>query len=139
VAFAWHRTGGDPRDPDAVRDLVRNAVELGYERTVEQDAAAFGFRQLEDIAVKALSSGINDAVTAAHAIGYMADLLVQIMGCRLGLTVHEDSDRTARAIVPDRDVAYYLEFVVWSGTQVRQTRTDRAGRPATRAAGRGCC
>jgi hypothetical protein len=27
---------------------------------------------------------------------------------------------------------------VWSGTQVRQPRSDRAGRPATHAAGRGC-
>jgi uncharacterized membrane protein len=59
VALAWHRIGGDPRDPDAVRGLVRNAVELAYECTVEQDAVAFGSRQLEDIAVKALSPGIN--------------------------------------------------------------------------------
>jgi uncharacterized membrane protein len=109
VALAWHRTGRDPRDPDAVRDMVRNAVELGYERTVEQHAA-FEFRQFEDIAVKALSPGINDPVTAAHAIGYMADLLVQIIGCRHRPTVQETSDRTARAIAPDRDVAYYLEL-----------------------------
>jgi uncharacterized membrane protein len=40
----------------------------------------------------------------------MADLLVQIIGCRLGPTVQETGDRTARAIVPDRDVAYYLEL-----------------------------
>ena len=89
--------------------LVCNKVELGYERTVEQDAA-FGFRQLEDIAVKALSPGINDPVTAAHAIGYMADFLVQVLGCRLGPTVHEDSDGVDRAIVPDRDIAYYIDL-----------------------------
>jgi uncharacterized membrane protein len=109
LGVVWHRDGGPPRDVEAVRSAVRGALELGYERTVEQDAA-FGFRQLQDIAVKALSPGINDPVTAAHAIGYMADLLVRIVGCRLGPTVHEDDSGTARAIVPDRDFTYYLDL-----------------------------
>lgn len=108
IAIAWEQ-GGAPCDPDGIDFVVHHAVKLGYERTVEQDAA-FGFRQLEDIAVKALSPGINDPVTAAHSIGYMADLLVQVLGCRLGPTVHEDTDGTARAIVPDRDIAYYLDL-----------------------------
>ncbi len=112
----WSRTGGLPQDPEAVDVVVRETVDLGYERTVEQDAA-FGFRQLEDIAVKALSPGINDPVTAAHAIGYMADLLVQVLGCRLGPTAHEDSAGAPRAIVPDRDITYYLEL---SCAQVRR-------------------
>ncbi len=109
LGIAWDRNDGLPRDAAAVSSLVCNKVELGYERTVEQDAA-FGFRQLEDIAVKALSPGINDPVTAAHAIGYMADLLVQVLGCRLGPTVHEDSDGVGRAIVPDRDISYYVDL-----------------------------
>lgn len=109
LGIAWDRNDGLPRDPDAVSRLVCDRVEMGYERTVEQDSA-FGFRQLEDIAVKALSPGINDPVTAAHAIGYMADLLVQVLGCRLGPTVHEDRDGVGRAIVPDRDIAYYLDL-----------------------------
>jgi uncharacterized membrane protein len=109
MGVAWHRTGGVPAAGEVVDRLVRDSVELGYERTVEQDSA-FGFRQLEDIAVRALSPGINDPVTAAHAIGYMADLVVQLLGCRLGATVHEDKDGTARAVVPDRDIAYYLDL-----------------------------
>jgi uncharacterized membrane protein len=40
----------------------------------------------------------------------MADLVVQLLGCRLGATVHEDKDGTARAVVPDRDIAYYLDL-----------------------------
>ncbi len=46
---------------------MKRALVMSYERTVEQDAA-YGFRQLEDTAVKALSPGINDPLTAAHAV-----------------------------------------------------------------------
>ncbi len=109
LGVAWNRGSGSPRDLDPVEAVVRDAVDLGYERTVEQDSA-FGFRQLQDIAVKALSPGINDPVTAAHAIGYMADLLVRVLGCRLGATAHEDNAGHPRAIVPDRDVTYYLDL-----------------------------
>jgi uncharacterized membrane protein len=52
-------------------------VLIGSERTLEQDAG-FGFRELEDIAVKALSPAINDPVTAAHAIGHVGDLLTRL-------------------------------------------------------------
>ncbi len=93
-------------------DLARSLLEpvvLGPERTVEQDAA-FGFRQLEDIAVKALSPGINDPVTAAHAVGHMAELLVSLTARRLGATMHTDEDGADRAVVMDRDLRYYLDL-----------------------------
>lgn len=45
MGVAWQRTGGVPADEEAVDRLVQDCVELGYERTVEQDSA-FGFRQL---------------------------------------------------------------------------------------------
>ncbi len=109
VATVWSRHGGSPQHLDAVQRLVRNCVVVGYERTVEQDAA-YGFRQLEDIAVKALSPGINDPVTAVHAIGHLGDLLVRIVNSRLGPTLHEDQGGVGRAVVPDRDFAYYLDL-----------------------------
>ncbi|WP_432486084.1 DUF2254 domain-containing protein [Kineococcus esterisolvens] len=109
LATAW-APGLDKRGRDALAERVRGAVALGYERTIEQDSA-FGFRQLTDIAVKALSPGINDPVTAAHCIGHTADLLVRLTGKQLGPTVHEDDDGAARAVVPDRDLRYYLDLV----------------------------
>ena len=96
-------------DLEDVEERVQSALTIGYERTMDQDAA-FGFRQLEDVAVKAMSPSINDPVTADHAVGHMADLLVRLMGCRLGATVHVDEDDVPRAIVPDRDVRYYLDL-----------------------------
>jgi uncharacterized membrane protein len=107
IAEVWSREGGLPEDMDGVETLVQEAIAMGYERTMEQDAA-YGFRELEDIAVKALSPGINDPVTAAHAIGHMGDLLSRLVGCRLGPTVHEDENGVGRAIVRDRDLPYYL-------------------------------
>ena len=47
------------RDTDGLCAAVEAGVELGYERTLEQDVA-LGVRQLTDIAVKALSPGIKD-------------------------------------------------------------------------------
>ncbi|GHH43790.1 hypothetical protein GCM10018773_30500 [Streptomyces candidus] len=96
-------------EPDVPAAAINAAVTLGYERTLDQDAA-FGFRQLQDIAVKAMSPGINDPVTAATAVGHMADLLVRLAGRRLGPTVHLDHDGEPRAIVPDRDMRYYLDL-----------------------------
>jgi uncharacterized membrane protein len=59
---------------EAAMDDIRGAVGLGVERTLEQDAA-FGFRQLVDIALRALSPGINDPSTAVQALDRIHDLL----------------------------------------------------------------
>ena len=110
VALAW-RAGGERVDDggERVRDFVSDALILGFERTLDQDVA-FGFRQLEDIAVKAMSPAINDPVTAANGVGHMGDLLVNLTGCRLGPTMHDDASGVPRALVPDRDFAYYLDL-----------------------------
>lgn len=108
LAQVWRLSGG-ACDPDTADRLVESAVERGYERTMVQDVA-FGFRQLEDIAVKALSPAVNDPATAVHAIGHMADLLTRITQCRLGGAVHRDSDGVDRVVVPDRDLAYFLDL-----------------------------
>jgi uncharacterized membrane protein len=108
LATAWWDTGGR-HDRAAVEERVRAAISLGFERTLDQDAG-FGFRQLEDIAVKAMSPSINDPVTATHAVGHMGDLLVRLASRRLGPTLHHDGDGIPRAIVPDRDLRYYLDL-----------------------------
>jgi uncharacterized membrane protein len=85
-------------------------VQLGFERTSEQDSA-LGLRQLTDIAVKAISPGINDPVTCGHAVGYCADLLVRLQGRQLGEQEHPDAHGARRLITPDRDHRYYVELV----------------------------
>ena len=109
VAAAWPVEA--PVDADALTAVVGRAVSYGYERTFEQDVA-FGFRQLTDIAVKALSPGINDPTTAAHAIGYAADLLHDLQGRQVGPAVYDDAGGTTRVFMPDRDQRYYLDLAV---------------------------
>jgi uncharacterized membrane protein len=121
LASAWSRDSDRRVDAPTVDKLLA-AVVIGYERTVEQDSA-FGFRQLEDIAVKAMSPAINDPVTAIHAIGHMSDLLVRLCGRRLGPTLHLDEEGVGRAIVLDRDLRYYLDLTC------AQIRRYGAGEP----------
>jgi uncharacterized membrane protein len=67
-------------DGDATDEL--NAVYvISRHRTVEQDAS-FGIRQLVDIAMKALSPGINDTTTAVMCVDYLAAILVRLASRR---------------------------------------------------------
>ena len=53
---------------------LRAAIAMGPERTIEQDAT-FAFRVIVDIAIKALSSAINDPTTAVLALDQLHRLL----------------------------------------------------------------
>ncbi|MDQ3265401.1 MAG: DUF2254 domain-containing protein [Myxococcota bacterium] len=55
-------------------DELRESVVLGEERTPRKDPA-FGFRQLVDVAERALSPGINDPSTAVQVLDQLHDLL----------------------------------------------------------------
>jgi uncharacterized membrane protein len=82
--------GGDLRDHDVTRFFL-----IGGERTFVQDPA-FGFRQLVDIAIRALSPAVNDPTTGVQAIDRISDLL-GITGNRLDPTgLRVDSSGTVR-------------------------------------------
>lgn len=108
IATAWPN-GAHAEELNVLTAKIHRALSFGYERTIEQDAA-FGVRQLVDIAIKAMSPAINDPVTAAHAAGHIGAILARLTGCRLGATLHEDDDGVGRVIVPDRDLRYYLDL-----------------------------
>ena len=68
---------------------------VGGERTFVQDPA-FGFRQLVDVAIRALSPAVNDPTTGVQAIDRLGDLLA-IVGSRLDPTgLRVDSSGTVR-------------------------------------------
>ncbi len=57
--------------PDqATIDALQATFSISRHRTVDQDAA-FGIRQIVDIALKALSPGINDTTTAIMCVDYL--------------------------------------------------------------------
>jgi len=125
LATVWrHSPDGPLPGPvevdERLRRAIRHGVEIGYERTNEQDVA-LGLRQLADIAVRALSSAINDPVTADHAIGHLADLLVRLTGRRLGPVAYRDARDRGQVVVRDRDLAYFLELAC---AQIRRYGRD---------------
>lgn len=85
-------------DADRCRELA-GAVLLGKERTVYQDAP-FGFRQLVDIAERALSPGINDPTTAVQALNEMYFLLLKLGRRSIPSPVRVDDAGEPRLLLP---------------------------------------
>jgi uncharacterized membrane protein len=96
-------------DRDAIDD-VRAAVELGVERTLTQDAA-FGVRQLVDIALRALSPGINDPSTAVQALDRIHDLLRRLAVRRFP-SRERDIDGVVRLILARPGWEDYVQLAV---------------------------
>ena len=91
--FAVH--GASDLDPD---ELLRH-VGTGPERTTYQDTG-FGFRQLVDVAEKALSPGINDPTTAVQCLDRIHDLLRRIAVRPVPSGRFHDDTGALRLVVP---------------------------------------
>jgi uncharacterized membrane protein len=100
---------GDPHDLDLAG--VTDSVGQGRTRTMQQDVA-FGFRQLVDIAEKALSPGVNDPTTAVQALDALHDLLRRLATRPLRSGVHLDDDGAVRLVVPPDRLADYLALAL---------------------------
>ena len=87
--------GDGPTDDGA----VARCVHLGKDRTMEHDVA-FGFRQLVDVAERALSPGTNDPTTAVQALDELHDLLRRLVTRPLPDGVHRDADDRVRLLTP---------------------------------------
>jgi uncharacterized membrane protein len=110
VAHVWTTdpSRGLP-DGDELSSVVATAVDLGFERTLQQDVG-FGIRQLVDTACKALSPAVNDPYTAVQAVHHLSDILVSLAARTLGSVVIHRSDGTL--VVPARRFADYLASAV---------------------------
>jgi uncharacterized membrane protein len=80
--------GDEEPDERVVRKLT-SAFSIGQERTVQQDAA-YGIRQLGDIALKALSPSVNDTTTAINAIDYLGAILASLASRRVETPCRSD-------------------------------------------------
>ncbi len=104
LAWVWR---SDEYQPDAdLISAVRTAIKIGFERTMQQDIG-YGFRQLVDVAVKALSPGVNDPTTAVHAIGHLATLLVLLAQRPVGPRIVTTAGG-GLIVAPAMDVPAYL-------------------------------
>lgn len=95
LARAWPREHVDDR---FVRGL-QNAFVVGPERTPDQDYELV-LIEVSDIAVKALSPGINDPTTAQHCIDQLADLLL-VLARRHAPTHIRTEDGRLHVVVKD--------------------------------------
>jgi uncharacterized membrane protein len=90
LAWVWRPSSSDaapdPRDFTGVLDA---GVRIGFERTLEQDAA-FGIRQLVDVACKALSPAVNDPYTAVQAVDHLSVIFCALARQPLGPHVARD-------------------------------------------------
>lgn len=93
--------GGHVPAPDDVARLLK-PVEVSVDRTMEQDFT-YGIRQLVDIALRALSPGIQDPTTAHEALYRCMDLLA----------VAADRDLEARVLWDDHHPVFVRRSPDW--------------------------
>ena len=92
-------------------DRLLSKVAMDAERTMEQDLA-FGFRQLVDIAERALSPSTNDPTTACQAIDGIHDLLRRLCTRHLPTGQMIGPDGSLRVVVPQYSFGDFVELSV---------------------------
>ena len=103
----------DKLDEEIIAKLTA-AFGIDRHRTVEQDAA-FGIRQIVDIALRALSPGINDSTTAAMCLDYLTAILARVASLPIPSSHRfEDGELRVIAIGPD-----FASFVAGSFDEIR--------------------
>lgn len=107
---------------DDMLSEIENSVLIGKERTVVQDVE-YSVRQLVEIALRALSSGVNDPYTALAAIDRLALSLGRVLEHGPPQVVWRDEDGRIRLAAPGSDFEGILDVAY---TQIRQAAGDHA-------------
>ena len=113
IGWVWGVGGAPLAGDDCVRLMaaVCSRISLGFERTSTSDVG-LGVRQLTDVALKALSPGINDPTTAVHALGHSSSLLCELAAQPLGPRVLRDDDDAVRVVLSRPVLADLLAVAV---------------------------
>ncbi|BDH07271.1 hypothetical protein HEK131_44980 [Streptomyces seoulensis] len=110
---AWSRTG-EPFAPHTRHRLVEqaaSALTTESELIPDQDIA-YGLRQLTDVAIKALSPGINDPTTAVHALSHSSALLSDLAQRDLSPLLLYDDHGRIRVVLRRSTLAELLHLAV---------------------------
>lgn len=67
-----------PDDEERMIDRARRSLVVGDSRTAQQDVG-YGVRQLADVALKALSPGVNDPTTAQDALFHLGGVVRELL------------------------------------------------------------
>ena len=119
--FAWIA----PADTatDALRAKLENCLALGGERASVQDLET-SIRQLGEVALRALSPGINDPFSAMAVVDRLTESLRKIMQRGAAQCVWTDRDGTVRLLAPSSTFADTVEEAF------RQIRQHSQNQPA---------
>ena len=97
-----------PDDVEATERNIRASLSTGDTRTMQQDVT-YGLRQLTDVALKALSPGINDPTTAQDAIFHSASVVAALLQRDPPASL-SGNDRVVMAQQPTHDDLINLAF-----------------------------
>ena len=118
IAWVW--------PPDAA-EAVEKSLALGHVagayRTIAQDIS-FGFDQLVEIALRALSPAVNDTFTALTCVDWIADCLCRISTSWRPQRIRRDAEGQIRVI------AYQADFDRLVARAFEKIRQAAAGMPA---------
>jgi uncharacterized membrane protein len=106
---------GDPPS-EAETQEIRRCFGIAFYRSVEQDPA-FGIRQIVDVAVKAMSPGINDPTTAKTCVDFLGTILYTLVQCRFPSEARY-KDRARVAFIPGTT---FEALVGQAFNEIRQT------------------
>jgi uncharacterized membrane protein len=106
---------------DELRQAIQSAVLVGAERTTVQDLE-YSARHLVEVALRALSPGINDVYTALAVINRLALSLRTIMQRAAPQSVWKDEDGHVRVFAP---VSTFDGVTDAAFNQIRQNASDK--------------
>lgn len=112
-------------DHEQLADLTKElseTIEIGVERTMLDDIL-FGVRQLVDIALRAVSPGINDPTTAINCIDHLSNVLSQAARQGEGDSYFQDSEGQIRLLLRPPAFADMLDLAF---NQLRHYTRDDA-------------
>lgn len=107
---------------DAIADAVHQCLALGPQRSETQDPE-FAVYQLVEIALRALSTGINDPFTALNCIDHLGAALALLAERELPSRYVRDEHRRVRVV---RNPLTYAGIVEAEFDQIRQTAQGNA-------------
>lgn len=114
VVEIWPASGAD----DAVRKAVGDSFALGRTRTTQQDVE-FAINQLVEVAVRALSPGVNDPFTAITCTDRLVTAILHLMRREFPSRFRVDEEGTLRSITDQPDFADLCDSAFH---QIRQSR-----------------
>jgi len=123
VVEVWNPTTAPAPDP------LLKCLEVGIERSFTQDPL-FGFRLLNDLALRAMSSAINDPASAAQAIDSIENLLSTLADRDLAVGLIVDDAGSPRVLF---DAPGWEEFLAAGADEIAETRMQPMVRRRLRA------